>query len=323
MSDKRLLTAPKQGMSRRQLLRVTAAGTLAAAGGVAGAAPRDGVGAAPKDDTGERFPPSGITTYGDTATLGDGEIRPFTSATPSGVPKYHGVEFDREVLTEPLPSAAELAADRTSADPTYDDKYASTGGALTVHRRESLQFFLPLPDADETPFTFLGLNWNPNGHPGGGGAWGVPHFDVHFHMLGTETVDAIEGPAYAPYDGIPAERIPDGYTRSPPKAAAQRYITDMGEHLAPKDAPELPGDPEAFTNTLIQGFVGVDGEPELAFVEPMLTREYLRGVEDTERFEVPQPSVYPHDGQHPTAYSVRADPAGDTVTVALQAFKSV
>jgi len=323
MFDKSLLTAPNQRMSRRQLLRATAAGTLAAAGGVAGASPGNGTGAAPRDDAGGGFPPSGITTYSDPVTLGDGAVRTFTSATPSGVPKYHGVEFDREVVTGSLPSAAELAADRTSVDPTYDDKYDSTGEAMTVHRRESLQFFLPLPLADETPFTFLGLNWNPNGHPGGGEAWGVPHFDIHFHMLGTDIVDAIEGPAYAPYDGIPDERIPAGYNRSPPRAAAERYITDMGEHLAPADAPELPGNPEAFTNTLIQGFVGVAGEPELAFVEPMLTREYLREVTGTERFEVPQPSVYPHDGRHPTAYSVRADPAAGTVTVALQAFKSV
>jgi hypothetical protein len=300
--------------SRRQLLRATASG-LVAGGGL--------VGTASGSDADDGFPPAGITTYGDAVTVGDGEGRTFTSETPSGVPKYHGVEFDREVVTGSLPSADELAADRASDDPTYDDKYGPDGGALQVHRRESLQFFVPLPDADATPFTFLGLNWNPRGHPGGGGAWGAPHFDVHFHMLDTDTVDAIEGPDYAPYDGVPDERIPTGYNRSPPQAAAERYITDMGEHLAPADAPELPGNPAAFTNTLIQGFVGVDGEPEIAFVEPMLTREYLRGVEGTERFGVPQPSVYPHDRHHPTAYSVRVDPADETIIVALQGFETV
>jgi len=140
-------------------------------------------------------------------------------------------------------------------------------------------------------------------------------------MLDTDTVDAIEGPSAAPYDDIPDDRIPTGYSRSPPETASERYITDMGEHLAPTDAPELPGNPDAFTNTLIQGFVCVDGDPELAFVEPMLTREYLRGVDGTERFDVPQPDVYPHDDRHPTAYSVRSD--ADGVTVALQAFEPV
>jgi len=300
---------------RRQLLRATAAGALVVGSGTASAASRD--------DAGAGFPPDGLTTYGRTVTLGDGEVTPFTTATADGGPRYHGVEFDREVVTGSLPSAADLAADRTCEDSTYDDKYTPAGEALTVHRRESLQFFVPFPDADETPVTFLGLNWNPNGHPGGGGAWAAPHFDVHFHMLETDTIDAIEGPQYPPYDDIPAEQIPAGYNRSPPAAASERYITDMGEHLAPADAPELPGNPDAFTNTLIQGFVGVDGEPELAFVEPMLTREFLREFEGTEHYEVPQPSVYPHESQHPTAYSVRTDSADRTVTVALERFESV
>ncbi|WP_236044548.1 hypothetical protein [Haloarcula salinisoli] len=301
-------------LSRRQLLRAAGAGTLCGGGSVA-------VGAS--GDDGEGFPPEGITTYGEAVTLGDGEVTPFSTATPAGVPKYHGVEFDREVVTGSLPTGDELAADRTSDDPTYDDKYAPTGQAREIHRRESLQFFVPFPDAEATPVTFLGLNWNPDGHPGGGGAWAKPHFDVHFHMLGTDTVDAIVGPDCAPYDGIPDEQIPTGYNRSPPETAAERYITDMGEHLAPADAPELPGNPAAFTNTLIQGFVGVDGDPELAFLEPMLTREYLREFAGTERFEVPQPSVYPHDQRHPTTYSVRTDPADESIVVALQGFEQV
>lgn len=301
-------------LSRRTVLRSAAAGALVVGNGLAGASPSDA-------DPG--FLPSGATTFGAGVTLGDGEARPFTSVTPSGEPRYHGVEFDRAVLTGDLPDAAALAADRTGDDPTYDDTYGPTGRAIEIHRRESLSFLLPLPDAEATPFTFLGLNWNPAGHPGAGGAWAVPHFDVHFHMLETDTIDAIEGPDSAHYDDIPDEQIPEGYGPSPPAAAGERYITDMGEHLAPADTPELPGNPEAFTNTLIQGFVGVDGEPELAFLEPMLTREFLRHITGTARYDVPQPSVYPHDGHHPTAYSVRAEPDEDTVTVALEAFEQV
>ncbi|MDS0284572.1 hypothetical protein [Haloarcula onubensis] len=305
----------QRGVCRRQLLRGAAVGALAT--GVPTAA------GASAGDTTDGFPPACHTAYGDTARLGGGEVRTFTAETAEGRPRYHGVEFDREAVTGPLPSADELAADRTGESPTYDDKYSATGEARSVHRRESLQFFIPLPGADGTPFTFVGLNWNPDGHPGGGGAWARPHFDVHFHMLGTDTIDAIRGPDHAPYDAIQPEQIPSGYRRSPPSAAAERYITDMGEHLAPADAPELPGTPEAFTNTLVQGFVGVDGEPELAFVEPMLTREFLRGFEGTERYGVPQPAVYPHDGRHPTAYSVRADPDDGTLTVALEGFEAV
>ncbi|QGX94934.1 hypothetical protein EI982_09100 [Haloplanus rallus] len=320
----------RRRVTRRGLLRSAVAGGVAT-GGLATSVTAQGNGNG--DGTSKGFPPDGITEYGDAVDLGEGRVRPFTTETPSGEPKYHGVEFDRSAL-EGLPSAAELDED----EGTYDDKYGPNGEALEVHRKQSLEFFVPFPDAAETPFTFLGLNWNPDGHPGGKGAWLVPHFDVHFHMLDTGTVDAIEGPALPPYDDpeatgeIPAERIPDGYVRSPEPVADERYITDMGEHTAPRDAPELPdgpdddGNPDRFTATLIQGFVGVgasDADPRLAFVEPMLTREYLRDLDGTDVFDVPQPEVYPHDERHPRTYAIRDVPSAETVCVVLQEFEPV
>lgn len=105
----------------------------------------------------------------------------------------------------------------------------------------------------------------------------------------------------------------------------------MGEHAAPVDAPELPdgpgepGNPDEFTNTLILGYVGVDGgaDSRMAFVEPMVTRDFLNGFSGTETYEVPRPEEYPHDRQHPTAYSLRDVPSKDAVTVVLQDFESV
>jgi hypothetical protein len=292
------------------------------------------------------FPPNGITEYGRAVTLGNGQVRPFTTATPSGEPRYHGVEFDRAALTG-LPDADTLAGAENRAE---RDKYRADGQAATVHFKQSLQFFVPFPSAAETPFTFLGLNWNPGGHFGGKGAWLKPHFDIHFHMLGPETVDAIEGPKLPPYDtgngeytgGVAPDldgrvtetnfdygQLPTGYARAPAPVADQRYITDMGEHTAPVDAPELPdgpgdtGDPDAFSNTLIQGFSGDESGSRLAFVEPMLTREFLQDVRGTSRYEVPQPSAYPHDVQHPRAYSVRDVPSKDAIAVVLQDFEQV
>jgi hypothetical protein len=165
-------------------------------------------------------------------------------------------------------------------------------------------------------------------------------------MLDTATVDSVEGPQLPPYDtsngkyegGSPApdpegevtstefpfEQLPEGYARPPEPVADQRYITDMGEHTAPLDAPELPGNPEAFTNTLIQGFIEPDGgDPRLAFVEPMITREFLDGFDGTAVYDVPQPRAYPHDEQHPQAYSIRDIPPRDAVAVVLQAFEKV
>ena len=86
-----------------------------------------------------------------------------------------------------------------------------------------------------------------------------------------------------------------------------------------------PGTPEAFDNTRIQGFIRVgDAEaPRLAFVEPMVTRELLRGFDGKETYEIPQPEAYPHDRQHPTEHGVRGVPSRDAVTVVLGAFEPV
>lgn len=335
----------RQRFTRRTFLRTAVAGSATVgATGLASGTPGRGNGGEGGNDSGGGFPPKGITEYGREVELGNGNVRTFTTETPSGRPKYHGVEFDRAALEE-LPSADDLA---NSGDDRYTDKYELTGEALPVHTKWSLEFFVDFPDAEHTPFTFLGLNWNPGGHPGGGGAWLVPHFDVHFHMLDAETVDAIEGPGLPSYDeitardaeGVPTEiasaldpeQIPHGYARSPPAVAEERYVTDMGEHLAPVDAPEVPANPGAFTNTLIQGFVGLDGDgaspntgqnPELAFVEPMVTRAFLRNLDGQAKSPIRQPEVYPHDQQHPTGYSVRDVPSKDAVAVVVEDFQQV
>ncbi|MFO8116352.1 MAG: hypothetical protein R6U01_13515 [Halorubrum sp.] len=308
--------------NRRAVLRTavaTGAAVVWGASTVAGVPRRE---SDPGGSSAGGFPPEGITEHGDAVDLGNGSVRTFTAETPSGEPKYHGVEFDRAALGG-VPGTEEL---EEATEGTYPDKYGPSGEALVVHGRWSLEFFVPFPDAAETPFTFLGLNWNPGGHPGGEGAWEVPHFDIHFHMLETDAVDAITGPAPAPYDGIPGDRIPEGYLRSPPATAEERYITDMGEHLAPEDAPEIPADPDAFTTTLIQGFVGVgadDSDPRLAFLEPMITRAFLRGFEGSETYEIPQPRTFPHDRQHPTVYGLRDVPARDAIAVMLGGFERV
>ena len=335
--------------NRRGVLRGVAATGAAVVWGSSAVAGEPGRGNAGSNSGAGGFPPRGITEYGRSVDLGNGSVRTFTSETPSGEPKYHGVEFDRAAL-EGLPKPDDLKGADNRAE---TDKYHAGGQATEVHFKQSLQFFVPFPAAEETPFTFLGLNWNPGGHFGGKGAWLTPHFDVHFHMLDPATVDAVEGPMLPPYDtgsgytsGSPKpdpagkvtdtnfdyDQLPEGYARPPEPVADQRYITDMGEHTAPVDAPELPdgpndvGDPDAFTNTLIQGFIGVgedEQDPRLAFVEPMITREYLRGFNGNETNAVPQPEAYPHEKRHPTQYEVRDVPARDAVCVVLGGFEQV
>lgn len=305
-------------MSRRALLTSAAlAGTALGTAGVVSAGQRGaearGRGADPDGRGG--FPPAGITDWGAPVALGNGTARTFTSVTPSGDPKYHGVLFDRAAL-EGLPSAADLAAAGNQADA---DKYTAAGQALQIHHMWSLEFFVPFPSTAATPFTFLGLNWNPGGHPPPG-TWTVPHFDIHFHMLPMDVVDAIEGPAPPTYD-LPARYVPEGHVRPP--VVDERVITDMGEHMVDSTAPELGGG--TFTNTLIWGAWDADGDgtATLSYVEPMITQASLRNHRGREQSAIGQPATYAASGRYPMAYSVRDVPSRDAVAVTIEDFRFV
>ena len=283
------------------------------AGGLALGA--SGVAAAGGDGPGTGFPPPDITTWGRTVNLGDGTARTFTSVTPAGEPRYHGVVLTRDALAG-LPSAADL---ENAGDDAYTDKYGANGEALVVHGKWSQEFFVPFPATDATPFTFLGLNWNPGGHPPPG-VYTVPHFDVHFHTLAPGTVDAITGPRPAGFE-LPGERIPAGYSRAPsPETGTPLVITDMGEHLVDFSAPEFSGG--EFANTLIWGAFDVDGDGtgELTFVEPMVTRASLRDLGGLDRRAIPQPETFAREGPYPTAYSVRDLPDRDALAITIEAF---
>ncbi len=261
----------------------------------------------------EAVPPAGITEWGDPVTLGNGDARTFTTVTPSGTPKYHGLLVERAAL-EGLPSAEDLA---NSGDDAYTDKYGPTGESVVIHHRWSQEFFVPFPATAATPFTFLGLNWNPGGHPPDG-VWTEPHFDIHFHMLPTETVDAITGPAAPSYD-LPDRYVPDGYARGP--VVDERVITDMGEHMVDPTVPEMNGG--MFANTLIWGAYDPDGDgtARLTFVEPMITRAYFRAHSGTDRRRIAQPETYATSGVYPTAYAVRDVPARDAIAITIEAFE--
>jgi len=264
-------------------------------------------------DTDDEFPPTGITEWGDPVTLGNGLAKTFTTVTPSGVPKYYGLFIERAAL-EGLPSADELAS---SGEDEYTDKYGPNGESVIIHHKWSQEFFIPFPETDPTPFTFLGLNWNPGGHPPDS-VWTEPHFDIHFHMLPADVVDAITGPTAPTYD-LPVRYIPEGYVRGP--VVDERVITDMGEHMVAPTVPEMNGG--TFTNTLIWGAYDPDGDDiaELSFVEPMITQAYLREHSDTDRRRIAQPASYARDGVYPTAYAVRDVPKSDGIAITIENFE--
>lgn len=301
----------QRSSSRRTFVRtVVGSGTaLAVTGTVTGSG----------SATDGRFPPRDATAWSDPVPLGNGTVRTFTTVAPSGTPKYHGVFLERDALTG-LPSAAALR--RRSQRGAPGDKYGPNGEAIEIHHAWSQEFFVPFPETSATPVTFLGLNWNPEGHPPPG-TYDRPHFDIHFHMLEAETVDAIEGLRPASYT-VPESRLPEGYTRVPAPALDDEFavVTDMGEHLVDLESPEFSGG--EFTQTLIWGAYDAndDGCGELTFVEPMLTKSFLENVTGSNRYEIPQPDAYPASGVYPTAYAVRDVPAANAIAITIESFAS-
>lgn len=310
-------TGDSSRIDRRCVLgAIATTGATLATSGVAGAR-RAGRGPAAGTGPHGVYPPAGITEFGDPVSLGNGRVWTYTTVSnESSLGRVaHGLYLERDALAG-LPSAEDLA---NAGSDEYADKYGSEGETLEIHHKWSQEFFVPFPATDATPVTFLGLNWNPGGHPPPG-VWTVPHFDIHFHLQSMATVDAITGPAAPTYD-LPARYVPEGYARGP--VVDERVITDMGEHLVDPTVPEMNGG--EFSNTLIWGVADPDGDgtAEQTFVEPMLTREYLRTHEGVDRRPVAQPATYARAGRYPTAYEVRDLPGQDAIAVEIDSFEAV
>jgi len=188
---------------------------------------------------------------------------------------------------------------------------AESDRGVEHHGHWSKPFTLGLPDTVPPPFEYVGFAWNPEGHPQRD-VWDMPHFDIHFHFEEPNTVSDIDG---GTVDELPEEVVPEGYRL----ADGGSIVPQMGAHLVPSDAPEFSDG--AFTNTLMWGAaaVGDDNAYELHFVEPMVTTDYLRSLDEVDRRPIAHPEVYPTAGWYPTAYAVQPlDDGGYVIT--LEAF---
>lgn len=169
------------------------------------------------------------------------------------------------------------------------------------------EWVLPLPrQVAVPPYDHATIDWRPRGHipPG---IYDRPHFDYHFYLITRAQRDQIT------VRGVNLERvmeppgsefIPEGYVPEPTGEPR------MGRHWANAAAHEFHGQP--FTRTFIYGYY--DGR--LAFVEPMVTREFLLGRPNlSEAIQVP--AAYHREGYYPTSYTVRYLPQTREYTVSL------
>ena len=248
------------------------------------------------------FPPDRHTKWGESGDLnesGTDDTKAFVTTAPSGKPQFVGVQ---------------ICADALSGLPPGDGD---------IHTHE-VELFLDLPSG--TPFTFVEVNWNGDGHAPPS-VYDVPHLDFHFYTLAESTIQSIQtGPATYT---MPEDQTPTDYIRPPlvdtdddGEPDAPLVEGHMGEHLVDPTAPEFQEDGE-FTHTFIWGAWDPDddGCGELTFFEPMITREFLLEQNEEVAADIKMPDALPSAEWYPTEYVIRYLGNNNTYVVTLESFE--
>ena len=163
-----------------------------------------------------------------------------------------------------------------------------------------------------TPFTHIGVNWQPYGHSNT--PFIKPHFDIHFYIISNEEREAI--PEYSartasafnlPLPG--SAYMPLDYSRPPGQGAV---YPQMGKHWLPLAlAPYLP-----FTKIMVYG--SYNGK--FIFVEPMISLDYLLANIDSKNNDYSQPLKFKKAGYYPSKYNIYRDPKTGNIKITLTNF---
>lgn len=227
--------------------------------------------------------PAQEVRYGPASSLGDGTLRTYLSVDPNGTPLELGVALSEDVLLG-LPEG-ELPLD------------------------------LPIPDGNPTPYRFVNLVWNPNGHIPHG-IYTVPHFDVHFYLIDPATRDAI-----VPADPADAAELEVRGSRPPEEGfMAAGYVNPGGSTLPRMGSHWIdPASHEFHDESLDKTFIYGTWDGRLVFAEPMIARAYLESRPDV-TVEIPTPARYARPGWYASAYRVAWDEVAGEYRVALTGF---
>jgi hypothetical protein len=235
--------------------------------------------------------PALVTSYGPAVRVGEGIGRSYFITTRDSVVEI-GVALS-EAAMRGLPAGA------------------GHGDGSHAHYNE---FLMRMHPRNPTPYQFVELNWNPEGHEPAG-IYDLPHFDFHFYTISLEERNAIDpaDPLWAARaNNVPAPAfVPDRYVPAAPPVPgitpADIAVPRMGVHWMDVASPELvPGN--VFTETFIYG--SWDGR--MIFAEPMITRAFLQTKPQYSR-------TLPTAGQgyNPGSYRIYWDAAAREYRVAL------
>jgi hypothetical protein len=162
-------------------------------------------------------------------------------------------------------------------------------------------------------FDHVMMNWNSHGHTPTE-LFGKPHFDIHFYMVDTAAVAAIN-PSSPDYTTRAAhlpdpKYVPVDYVL-PPGPPAENAVPAMGLHWVDTKDGLVPGKYN-FTQILING----TWDGTYTFIEPMMTREWML-TKQTVQKDIKQPQAYQRNGNFPTTYSVRYDDQAKEYSISL------
>lgn len=285
-------------LSRRSLLRTAMGAVSTSALALAGCS--DSTAIAPESSAAlarAGYDTPGVNRqYGTPLSLGNGKARAYvvTDTKDGKTPLEIGIAFDQSVL-DGLGSAPQM-----------------------LH--------LPFPGKAPAPYTFMMLDWNPQGHEPPH-VYDEPHFDFHFYTVSEDDVMSI-----TPWDGpppaaafVPPQDKPAGYFSGPP-------VPMMGTHWLCGCAPELArmNNPNwatlpKFDKTFIYG----SWNGKWTFLEPMITREYLLSLRTSviSSFEQVVPTIanaaaagnFGKAGWYPARYRIVYDAQAKEYRIALAA----
>ena len=171
-------------------------------------------------------------------------------------------------------------------------------------------YHLDLPTADGEEILgikSIHLDWNPQGHPPSP-IYTIPHFDMHFYVIPESTIENIGPATTAPVD---SKYMADNYM-----LVDTAYIPKMGAHAVDTSSSEFHG--KTFTHTYIYGYY--DGE--MAFLEPMVTRDYLMS-EPNETADISVPDAFTFTGYLPQKISYKYNSEEESYKITLSDLKQV
>lgn len=251
------------------------------------------------------------TLLGEAQRMGNGTVRSYMELGADGKPMALGVAMSAEAFDG-------LPALRNTTSRCFDlNKNGRIDDRTECEGDMELRLDLPAEaSADPAiPFAWMGVNWNPEGHPPE--AWGVPHFDFHFYMASRDEIDGIRVGGcniFIDCDDLKTATLP-----VPAKYVAEDHISVgaavsmMGDHLIDKRTPELGNPPKPFTHTWIFGAF----DRRITFYEPMITMAFLKSRPDI-CTPIRQPNAWQKAGYYPTKYCIRYRAAQGDYGVSLE-----